>query len=549
MDPLKHAVGSILDSVLQRRAERSHPAVPFVIDKDHLAFAGIVGRSSVGIPVTVSNRDNVRLRVDARLEGAGSEFLLESTLEFIHPQSEQDGRATAQFPVRFTPTSPGSHEAVLVLVSDAGGETRVTLHGTATALEHASPKLDSAELANPLMPLSPVEEKGTPRQQRAHLDEALESLSRMAEQFNADRPSHDAAKDKASERMIAAVQHLNARVLRWLQSEGIHAMASSQDSPSGAAGLIKAFLMKGAELGLEHFFELGGAPLAAVMFALELGDLVRETAGERGEQREQVKAYTETMDHAFELGSKTQDVATSAVMHRFGGVIADYAGSRAEVRDIAGTQAMDVIADIQQMKDAAARGADTAYFYDKAREVVSRFRAAMQAWGAATGQMEVSAAVAETATTKGYDAMLDRYIEFRMQRALEEARPAPGALQFPEQIWNPDHELDTIVVDGGISFAEPVNIQLNSFRFGGYKDMSDEVRSHAAQMAIAEIEQPVELRLYVAEGGIITLHQHKQERRLSANGGAEAYVRRLGEERLWAAIHGTTIGPKVIKVA
>lgn len=309
--------------------------------------------------------------------------------------------------------------------------------------------------------------------------------------------------------------------------------------------------MKGAELGLEHFFELGGAPLAAVMFALELGDIARETAGERGEQREQLKAYTETMDHAFELGSKTMDVATSAVMHRFGGVIAEYAGSRAEVRDIAGAQAMDVIGDIQYVKDAAARGADTTHFYDKAREVVSRFRAAMQAWGAATGQMEVSAGMAETATTHGYEAMLDRYIDFRMERALEEARPEPGigGVRLPEQLWNPDGELDTIVVDGGISFMEPVNIQFNSFRFGGYKEMSDEVRSYAAQMAIGDIEQPVELRLYVAEGGIITLHQHKQDRRLSVDGGAEAYVRRLGEERLWAAIRGTTIGPKVIKVA
>jgi hypothetical protein len=63
------------------------------------------------------------------------------------------------------------------------------------------------------------------------------------------------------------------------------------------------------------------------------------------------------MDHAFELGSKTQDVATSAVMHRFGGAVAEYAASRADVRDIAGAQAMDVIGDIQYVKDAAARGA------------------------------------------------------------------------------------------------------------------------------------------------------------------------------------------------
>lgn len=210
---------------------------------------------------------------------------------------------------------------------------------------------------------------------------------------------------------------------------------------------------------------------------------------------------------------------------------------------------MDAIDDIQHLKDAAARGVDTTHFYDKAREVVSRFRAAMQAWGAATGQMEVSAGVAETATTKGYGEMLDRYIEFRMERALEEARPDPGDLQWPEQIWNPGHELDTIVVDGGISFLEPVNIQFNSFRFGGYNEMSDEVHRFAGTKVISDIKhQRVEIRLFVAEGGTITLRQHDDERSVTTDGGAGAYVNRIGEERLWAAIRETTLGPKVFKV-
>jgi hypothetical protein len=61
-------------------------------------------------------------------------------------------------------------------------------------------------------------------------------------------------------------------------------------------------------------------------------------------------------------------------------------------------------------------------------------------------------------------------------------------------------------------------------------------------------EQRVEIRLFVAEGGSVTLRQNEEGRSVTTNGGARAYVNRIGEERLWAAIDNVTLGTKVFRV-
>jgi hypothetical protein len=542
-DPIRLAVGAILDRTLGRGVDQ-HPAVPFVVDKDHLSFAAVVGRPSVALGVTVTNRDSARRPIDARLEGAASEFHLESTFEVLHPASEEDGRGSVEIPVRYTPTVAGVHDATLVLTSD-GYETRVALRGAASELSHDAVRGHDA--AEPLLPLPAPKEPSTAGEQQGQLDAALDSLSRAAEQFNAAAPPNDATRDKASHRMLAAIQGLQKRVLRWLQSEGMHAMATSHQPGTGAEGVIKAFLMKGLEHGLEHFLELGGPPLAAVMFAIELGDVARETVAERGEHAEAIARYAETMNTAFSLGCGAQDAATSAILHRYGGVLAAYAGARAEVREIAGPQAMAAIADIQHVRHAV--GADTAYFYDKAREVVSRFHAAMLDWGAATGQLEVTAGRIETIASKGYDELLNQYAQFRMERAREQALPMKEVAGIPlAGLPDVEEAFETVRVEGGISFADPVNIQFNRFRFGGYADMSDEMRRALGQTVISESKRPVEVHLIAAEGGEVVLRKHGSHKSVRTHGNAAAYVRTIGEDRLWAALENATLGPKVIKV-
>lgn len=350
--------------------------------------------------------------------------------------------------------------------------------------------------------------------------------------------------------MTAAVKDLNRRVTTWLQKEGVDTAKRGRDDESGAGEIVHAFLTKGLEGGLEHFLEFGGTPLAATMFALELGGAISGAADGNYEAHESLDRYTEVTTRALDLGVEAQDTATSALMHRYGGVLSRYASTRSDVHNIAGEQAMEVMADLQHVN---AQSGDEAYFYEKARTVVDRFRAASVAWGAATGAMERAAIAAEKAVNKGYSSLLQRYLEFRMERAREEKMPKmrqvmgiPIEKAFPRL----GEELDQVVVEGGITFSEPANVQFNSFRFGAYDRMSEEMYSYAGSQVIRDIEFAVEVRLFVAEGGRIVVRKAKGPHgyTVEADADAKVYLAKVGEHRLWEVIAGATLTPKVLRV-
>lgn len=536
------AACSIEDTLKRRAAGPPVSPVPFVVDKDRLDFAGVVGRSSIGLSVTATNRERIKLVIDGRIEG-GSEFEIEPATKFDIVNPQEDG-GSMEVVVRYVPKSAGEHRAVLVISSDSGGEKRVQLHGTASALpESHNPAVSDGPLEG-IPELPDTKNPASPREQRHDLASAIDSLSSLGPRFNELAPMNDAAKAKSTTRMINAVKQLNANVMRWLQSEGVHEMHSSHGVHSGADGIIDAFLMKGLEHGLEEYLEMGGPLLASVMFAIELGSAIKEGANQTAEDREADAKYQEVMGKALDLGVEAQDTATSAVMHRYGHTIAAYAGSRAEIRELAGPEAMGLIADLQHI--GSSPGAGSEYFYAKAQAVIDRFGRAMTAWGAATGQMEHAAVIAEGAMTSGMSKLLDRYLAFRMENEREELPKEVAGISIPVTS-EMQEELETVVVDGGISFAEPVNIQFNSFRFGEYRDMSPKMREFGGAKQLKELER-VEVRLFAAEGGTVTLRQSKEGNDVEATGAAADRVDAIGKDRLWAAIEDETISPKVIKV-
>ena len=516
----------------------------FTVDQRSLSFATAVGHQTVFLDLRVANRSQVALVVKAHIEGpAAADFDLQQADDIVQPHSDEGLDNGKDFSVRYTPKSAGHHEATLVLTSDGGGEERVQLAGTAV-VSHAP-----AEAAGQISEVTLPEHSS-----RAHgQDErgvALERLSVLAERYQAVVTANDAKRDAAEKRMIAAVRDLNRRVLTWLQKEGVHLMKESREDESGAGEIVKAFLTKGLEAGLEHFLELGGLPLAATMFALELGGGIKSAADANNEAREAADRYAEVTSVASELGVQAQDVATSALMHRYGAVLSQYSAKRAEAHAIAGSEAMEAIGDLQHVDP---RSPEEPYFYEKARSITDRFRAAADGWGAAIGNMEHAASVAEHAVATGYSALLQRYLMFRMERAREENMPKLRALAgIPIEKVRPDLEdLEEVIVDGGISFADPPNIQLNSFRFGAYENMSDEMRTFASSQMIRQLDEvPVEIRLFAAEGGRVVIRKPRQSTRYSieAEAEAKAYVGRIGEERLWQTVAGATLMPKVLRI-
>jgi hypothetical protein len=533
-----------VDETLKRRAKTSVVSpVPFVVDKDRLDFAGVVGRSSAGLELTVTNREQITLVVDARIDGDPS-FELDNRFDIVKPQLA--GGAPMEVVVRYVPKSVGAHHAALVITSDSGGEQRVQLHGSASALQESAKRPGAEEAIDGIPDLPEMKKPPSAAERRRDVAAAMDSLSRLGPEFNALAPTNDAAKTKSTARMINAVKQLNANVMRWLHGEGVHEMQSSHGVHSGADGIIEAFLMKGLEQGFEEFLHLGGLPLAAVMFAIELGSAVKEGANQTAEGHEADAKYQEVMNSALDFGLEAQDTATSAVMHRYGRTIAAYAAARAEVRELAGPEAMGVIADLQHL-GSKAEAASSEYFYEKAHAVLERFHRAMTAWGAATGQMEHSAYLAEQAMQTGMNNLLDRYLAFRMEYEREKVPKEFAGIPIP-QTPEMREEFETVVVDGGISFADPVNIQFNDFRFGQYQDMSPMMREFGGNKTINDIDGTLEIRLFAAEGGTVTMRQIHGRPHVEATGEAHAYVEQIGEDRLWAAITDKTISPKVIKV-
>jgi hypothetical protein len=160
--------------------------------------------------------------------------------------------------------------------------------------------------------------------------------------------------------------------------------------------------------------------------------------------------------------------------------------------------------------------------------------------------MEHAAVIAEGAMTSGMSKLLDRYLAFRMENEREELPKEVAGISIPVTS-EMQEELETVVIDGGISFAEPVNFQFNSFRFGEYRDMSPKMREFGGAKQLKELER-VEVRLFAAEGGTVTLRQSKEGNDVEATGAAADRVDAIGKDRLWAAIEDETISPKVIKV-
>jgi hypothetical protein len=533
-----------VDDTLKRRAKPVVSPVPFVVDKDRLDFAGVVGRSSIGLTVAATNRERFKLIVDARIEGdAAFEIEPKTKTNFVDPQD--DGGAT-EVVVRYVPKSAGEHRAVLVVSSDPGGEQRVQLHGSASVLPAEKERGQVDENLEGVPTLPDVKKAVPSADHRRDLPAAMDALSRLGPRFNSLAPMNDAANAKAKARMIKAVSQLNKSVMHWLTGEGVQQMKSSHGVHSGADGVIEAFLMKGIEFGLEEFLEMGGPLLASVMFAIELGSAINDGSNERAEDREADAKYQEVMGSALDLGVQAQDTATSAVMHRYGQTIAAYAATRAEIHDLAGPEAMGLIADLQNIGPGANAGSE--YFYEKAQAVLDRFHHAMTAWGAATGQMEHAAVLAEGATTNGMSQLLDRYLAFRMEYEREQMPKQFGGIAIPE---TPElrKNFETVVVDGGISFAEPANIQFNDFRFGEYSNMSPAMREFGGSKVVGAFEGNLEIRLFAAEGGTVTFRLAGTDRKVDATEEARAYVKEIGDARLWAAIEDKTISPKVIKVA
>lgn len=536
-----------VDRTLERRAALD-PSVPITVDRERLSFASVVGRPTTSLAITVSNRGHVPLLAESRIEACGgeSQFELVVDSDFIQPHTD-DGRETSkELSVRYSPKRAGTHAAIWVITTDKGGEQRVELHGTASVLEQAKTE---QTLGTPIPELAPEDKLASAREKRGELAAALDSLSHLGAYFDGAAPANDAARAQGGERMINAVRQLNVDVLSWLTAEGIHAMKTSRSDESGAGGIVEIFLMKGVEHSLEHFLDLGGPALASVMLALELGGAIKEAASQNSEAHEALEKYSETMQAALAISSDAQDVATSAILHRYGSTFAAYGAKREHVHEIASVQAMGAIADIQH---APGDPANASYFYDKAREVVSEFRAAAQGWGAATGEVVRAAAITERAAREGFQLLLQRYLAFRIERAKEEQRPkVKEILGIPvDEAFPGLAELDTVTVEGGIDFAEPANIQLNSYRFGGYSDMSDAMRMFTGTKVIENLEMPVQIHLFSAQGGSITIHRvFGALPKMEAEGEAARYLKNIGDERLWRSIRGVTLSTNVIKVA
>ncbi|MEO6773518.1 MAG: hypothetical protein ABI467_10925, partial [Kofleriaceae bacterium] len=310
--PLPKRIGSLAPAASALR-KKPH-AEPLAFDTQ-VSFVGVAGRETIGKAIRIENTTG-----DERMfwsEIAGSGFAIDSD-GFGWIGAASSAEQTQDIAIRFTPHAPGTYVAKLTIVSktvdeqhhfldDHESHQEIELVGTATALE-APQTLAVAGGPEPVHALPDV--KVGERDAHAREQQALESVSSLATTFNQIVLPGDRARDQFARALAAEGGKLDAHIIEWLTSEGIHEMKAG-GKHEGLDEFASSMLMKVLDPAGE-LLELPSPVTSVASFVIELGVAVHSANAKNDEEAERQSKFGESMktlgEHAAAAASSSTEL-------------------------------------------------------------------------------------------------------------------------------------------------------------------------------------------------------------------------------------------------
>lgn len=352
-----------------------------------MQFNGVVGRSSLPIPTTMTNPNHERVRFD--VESTAPEF--QPTMYGGELDNVQAGDNTATVSVKYAPTKPGTTHGLLHIMSrfvdEAGGERSpaiaqdLELVGTATELAH--PKAAPSDGSPRAIPDLEQEDKQLAPRQRIEND--LDALSGLAETYKTIVGANDEALSKMIRHIYHAKFEFETQIKQWVQAE---LGANKVEEASATHKLAWSAIAKAVGFGIEKL-ELGSVVGLVVGHVVDAGfDRLSEYLGED----HQAKSKEAAANSASESGAALEATTDETVRRRLGVLNGRIDRSRAEAGQLAGVSAMIREGQAQQTlaENRPYESKSTAAHINEFKDALGRYSDACRALAATSTQIEAS---------------------------------------------------------------------------------------------------------------------------------------------------------------
>ncbi|CAN5602982.1 hypothetical protein BH11MYX1_BH11MYX1_07840 [soil metagenome] len=343
-------------------------------------FNGVVGRSSLDIPTTVTNPNNKP--VTLQIQTTGTDFHASSPTGLIEPVS--DGDNVADVFVQYVPTRPGTTHGLLHIISAYPGEhgtaieQGIKLTGTATELEHLKPHPpDAAPFAIP--DLTAEDKSASPRQQARN---DLDALTGLADTYRDIVGAGDVAAFEMLGRIDSTTFEFAQEIGEWVRGE------------------LEANKISEASSNSKLAWKALGAVIGKSVELLEMGSVVTAVVGLVADQAfDHLKDYV-LEDHQRGAKEAAGSVASGSgsdliaatnlrVKNRIGPLAMKLSATRASVQQLGGQSAMqrERVAQVSIASGTPHDHASIVEFVDQFREALRRYDDACRAIAATDAQL------------------------------------------------------------------------------------------------------------------------------------------------------------------